>query len=72
MYHLQSTSMFVIFCQISYMQTSHVFLYSEKLELAKYYSGEICDLMAFYETYRSIIIYSYLIAILLKLYNMYF
>lgn len=54
------------------MLTSHVLFYSEKLELTKYYSGELCDAMVFYETWRSLLVYSYFFAILLKLYNNYF
>jgi len=64
--------MMLFFCQGSYMLTSHMFFYSEKLELNKYYQGELCSIMSFYERQRYIIVFSYLIAVFLKFYNMYF
>jgi len=55
------------------MLTSNgVYFLNEKLEFSRNYNGELCDVMAFYEKNRFIIIYSYLVAIFLKIYNMYF
>ena len=37
-----------------------------------YYTGDLCDIMAYYETYRCFLILSYILAVSLKLYNTYF
>lgn len=40
--------MFVFICQIFYMVTTCVYFQSDKEEIAKYYVGELCDIMAYY------------------------
>jgi len=64
--------MMALFCQVVYMLTSNgVFFINEKADFARYYNGELCDVIAFYETNRFIILWSYLVAVFLKFYNMY-
>jgi hypothetical protein len=49
LFHLNSTCGMVFFVQCVYMSLTHVNYHSEKLELAKNYQGELCNLMSFYE-----------------------
>lgn len=53
------------------MLTTYVFYHSEKVEIARYYVGELCDIMNYYNSQRKIVILAYFIAMFLKMYNMY-
>lgn len=54
------------------MLTTHVYFQPDKEEIAKFYVGELCDILNYYATQRKIVIASYLIALFLKQYNMYY
>lgn len=71
-FHLQSTSMFVFVSQTFYMITTHIYYQSEKEEFAKHYVGELCDIMAYYWSQRNIVICSFIFALFLKQYNLYY
>lgn len=69
--HIQSISMFVFGSQMLYMLTTNVYFHSEKIEIARHYVGELCDVMLFYQTQKMVCSMSYLVALLLKQYNLY-
>lgn len=54
------------------MLITHTGYQKEKFEIARYYVGEMCDIMAYYYSQKRIVILAYLIALLLKYYNTYF
>lgn len=54
------------------MLTTHVYFQSDKEDIAKYYVGELCDIMTFYASTRKIVICAFFIALFLKQYNMYY
>lgn len=51
---------------------TYVFYHSEKVEIARYYVGELCDIMVYYESQRKIVILAFFVALFLKLFNNYF
>lgn len=53
------------------MFSTFVQYHSEKVEVALYYVGELCDIMAYYEEQRKLVMISIIIAVFLKTYNTY-
>jgi len=81
LYNIQSTSMLVFFTQLQYMgqtatdvrgNTNNLIFYHQKLEVANSYAGELCDLMAYFEEVKMMVLVSFLFGVFLKFYNMYF
>jgi len=69
-----STSSFVLFVQLNYLLTSTLPLYTDKVEMSNLYKGhgELCNLLNYWQQHRTILIFSYIIAVIMKLYNTYY
>ena len=56
-----------------YMLTTPQYFWGEKkVHSMKYYGGELCDLMDYYEKYRLMCLATFFVALGLKMYNNYF
>jgi hypothetical protein len=62
----------VITTQILFMISTFPHFWSEKLILNNYYSGELCDLMSYYQNFRYQLLTAYVIAVIIKFYNSYY
>lgn len=70
-FNLFSTTSMVIFVELVYILVSSPPFNSLKLEIAKIYhpQGEMCDILEYWQIHRNMLIFSYLVACSLKVFN---
>ena len=73
-FNILSTSSFVMFVQFNYLLTSTLPLHQDKQEMSALYKGhgELCNLLNYWQHHRTLLIVSYILAVVIKLYNTYY